>query len=395
MCFCVPAMVDVVVSLLTPDQDKILKRHAFRLANEYFTAAVASVDTSSDEHFPVFESFVARLARAANDTATYQRLIVQSWQHTLELTSDGKFPEVLQRMEGRIATECRRNSNLCTPAMFSTFSRQPLLTRFRTDWEDELDTVKPMPIAMYEGCVYVPPMALGAISGEAQKLCWSVLNNWLDITKAKETVFLPDFMRPFLFVDTDAYGKALEALDQRLPPFPSLPSSMTGPEWLTKEPEWAEVSETSTIEEEKALIKSLQAKPKDSDGAHRAMKLFLCFHHKLLMPRRDRIVAAVRQMTDKGKVCSEMTKTSTSDHLDCVAIAFSRFLRPYPIPDIAVHEALLDLAAAGWVSKYFHINLQKVRELIFQFRAATLDDFKAMLLALKIVGDEISIAKIH
>jgi class 3 adenylate cyclase len=387
--FCVPAMVDVVGSLLTPDQDKILKRHAFRLANEFLNNEANEV--LDPEHKPILWSFVARLARAANDTSTYQRLLAHSWGLTVDLCASGAFPEVLRRMELRIASECRSHSTIVSPSMFQSYAIKPMLAQLREPWEDDLERMNPMTKAMYDVCAYVPTMALGAIAGEAQKLCWCLLNNWLDLTKEKHIVFLPDNLRPILYVDVDAYGKALEKFETRLPPFPSLPNSMSGPPWLQQEPEWTEIRHDMSINDEKHLIGSLQESVCDSAAAHRKAKLFLSYHYKLLLPRRDRIVAAVRSMTSVESACPEMLKQMTHEKpLDCVATAFRRFLRPYPIPDIAVHEALMDLSAAGWVSRYFHINLPKVRDLIFLQRVATLDDFKAMLFSLKLIGEQIT-----
>ncbi|CUF29174.1 guanylate cyclase, putative [Bodo saltans] len=376
-CFAVPAMVDVLMGLLTPDQDRMLKRQAFKLTLEY--AEGEGQDEIPPEHKPIFSSFVARLAKGAGDMRAYKKFISLSWDLCLAVPDNSGLTA---RMEERLSTENRRSPDFCNRELFKNSSRIPLLEKFVSK---SLEVTKPvMPHLMkFFATGFLPPMALGAISGEYQKMGWWAICQWLETTKDPEREFLPKEQIPFLRVDLDKYFSALVKFEEIIPQDDTPEdSSVSDLESLIA----LDMVFPMSLEEERKLLDKALTLPKSSSEAEEHCNILMHYYYKVLLPRRGRLLKYTLSMqTLEDAKCEGMSDT------DCaIGKAFRRFLHPNPIPDCVVHDALLDLATAGWSSKYFNVNLQLIRELIFKDRLATANDFKAYLLSLKIFGQSIT-----
>lgn len=377
VCFAVPAMVDVLMGLLTPDQDRMLKRQAFKLTLEY--ADGEGQDEIPPEHKPIFFSFVARLAKGAGDMRAYKKYLSLSWDLCLSVPDNN---ELLTRMEERLSTENRRNPDFCNTELFKNASKKPLLEKYVSK---SLHIDKPaMPHLMkFFATQFQPPMALGAISGEYQKMGWWAICQWLETTKEPGREFLPAEQIPFLRVDLDKYFAALKTFESIVPQDDSTEdTSASDVEALID----LDMVFPMSLDEERKLLERALTLPKNTKEAETSCNILMHYYYKVLLVRKRRFLAHTQPMeTLDDSKCDGMSETGCA-----IAKAFSRFLRPSPIPDCVVHDALLDLATAGWSSKYFNVNLQYVRELIFKQRLATANDLKAYLLALKIFGQSIT-----
>jgi hypothetical protein len=236
------------------------------------------------------------------------------------------------------------------------------------------------------GAGFSPPMALGALSGEYQKLGWAALNNWLDFTKDANRRFIPDELRSFLHVNVDAFMVAVRKFEEAVP--------IVEVSELLKMSEYVRVSEVEALDvfdsllplsfaEEAKLLHAVQAKPQNVEVAERNCNIIMHYFHKVLLPRRCRMLHHVRSVTSP-EIFDVGANTNP------VSRALARFLRPGPLPDTVVHDALLDLATSGWQFRYYNVNLQLLRELIFKQQTATADDLKAFLYSLILLGEEIT-----
>jgi class 3 adenylate cyclase len=412
ICFSVPAMADVIGDLLTPEQDKTLKRHAHTIAYSYYQSD--EMNEMGEDYRPVFISFQAGLARAAGQVELYKKLLATSWRETVVLGT--RFPEVRARMESRLAIEYRRFPDLVQPELFKDAAEAPLLLRLKNGAAAELENQEILHPAMEFGMSYMPTFSLGPISGEMQKLVWAAVMNLLDFTRRAGDAFLTKEDRHYLDVDVEAYGRALEVFEKTIPQLPQHfvfgrpPGCPAQGECAILDKMMLRVNEGSpgmTVKEEKELAGKVQRKPTNLAEALEQLLQIRAYHYCVQIGRRERILRYVRSLTDvegANLVCpsttvtasqgSPTTSTSTSATVgvgDPVRRAFYRFIRPYPIPQTVIHEALLDLATAGWRSKYYSVNLQLIRDEILRNRTASLDDFKAYLLSLQTFGEEITI----
>ena len=414
--FCVPAMQDVVVSLFTPDQDKMLKRLAFKPVHEYYLKEGKA--KMEPEFLPVFTSFVARLARAAGSIDVYRELIADSWAATLAVCIDGALPDVRQRMEQRIAEEYRRFPTLCTADLFDNFHVIPMLRQLKSPEERALAKAVLLPRLMERCKEFLAPMALGAIGGELQKLCWGVVNAWLDWTKEEGTEFLPKEHRRGLIVNVDAYMEVIAKFESNVPQLgaddnlisvagTSTASASQGTTWtLTSDESNASAIASKIIRkgtqsdpalpsgvnlptnliEEKAFVNYIQEPTTSAEDGHRKTAAFFAYYDATIDARTKRMVAFATSLASVEVLPCRAQAVSANDS---VKRAFMRLVCPPPIPAFAVHQSILDLATAGWASKYYNINLQLIRDLVLKRRMASPVEFKAYLLALKMFGDEI------
>ena len=76
-------------------------------------------------------------------------------------------------------------------------------------------------------------------------------------------------------------------------------------------------------------------------------------------PRGQQLVTSEEQI-----YCPNMKNQSAAQ--SGVRKAYNRLCTSYPIENVTVHHAVMDLATAGWTSQYFHINLQMIRERGFE-----------------------------
>jgi class 3 adenylate cyclase len=375
----VPAMTDVLTSLFTPDQDRLLKRHAFNLAHNFYTTKAEEMIPKA--HFPIFASFIARLSRAAGSIDVYQKLIRDSW-------SFAQHPDAahnVEKMQLRLLMEHRRFPTLVNQALFEGIEPAPLLKKMRTPEEIELDSLPLMPSPVTFGKDYLPPMALGAISGEMQKLCWHACNGVLDVTKAPERTFIPDATRALLHVDLGALMAAIAKFDRIVPLLPTASERFPGEPAPGECYILDEFKVPASYDDEKALLSTFQTLATTAEEAVLKCAVFRAYHFKVVMPRVHRMTEHVKGLVSGENMCAQM-KAST----DCVKTAFCRFLRPCPLPATVMHEALMDLATAGWTSKNFAVNLQSIRDTVLRRKTASPVDFKAFLYSMKLFGEEIT-----
>jgi len=295
---------------------------------------------------------------------------------------------VVSRMEERLHVEHRRNPETCNSSLFPN-DHQPLLEKYVNECKD-VGQDDPMPQSMrFFATSFSPPMALGAISGEVQKMGWMLQVAVLDL--ANPTVeFLSREYRGYLKVDLDLFMRAVERFDETIPQLSPEQQS----EFRALGPPDSESLEVLghvlplSLDEERSVLQNILAESQTVADALRRQTILMHYYYKVLLPRRNRIVFYVRSLHSLDDVqCQAMRSDSTS-----ILRAFRLMLHPPPVPSVRVHEALLELATGGWQSRYYHVNLQRIREQIFKWERATVDDFKAFLLALKMFGEEISIS---
>ena len=449
--FASPAMLDVVSALLTPEQDKTLKRFAFKAVLGFLDSmAEGKIENfiTDAEYRPVFASFIARLAFAAGSIDEYKKHLRKSWEFTLAATEgpDRPFEKIRRRMEERLLTERRRNPEIVDSELFKGINGPlPLFKAFKSDAQVALEDAPLMPELMEYGRGFLPPMALGAISGELQKLAWSIINSWCEFTKRPHVKLLPEGMDAMLGVDIDEMIKAIAKFDQVVPRIsPEQQQSIIDSEndevllveglqfeaRFQRKPRQSclihdEFTPPTTIEDEKELLQRLAVVPTNKLGAFKQLALLRAYVLKVMIPRRDRLnhfVAHMESTNDMLSRCS-LTKDGMTSKLideDPVLHAFNDLRdigsagfgglvgtttttadsqsndltttssRGLEGAHRQVHIAIISLAVGGWKSKYFHINLQLIRDFVLRLNTASPVDFKAMLMCFKLLGDEIT-----
>jgi hypothetical protein len=394
--FSVPAMVDVVASLLTPTQDSVIKRIAFKLAYSSYNGEDPNLDPKKmvdPAWWPIFVSLIAKFARGAKERDIYGNVMKDAWRSYLELLKSGSLTlEVKEKLETRIKAEHRRYPKYCREELFADFDIKPDLSHSKTQSELEFLALPPLERILVFVTEYQPPFSLGAISGEMQQLLWFLAANTLDFTRG-DRVFVDENMRRMMRIDVDnviAYIEKFEAAfpddkDHTICTKP-LESQLRYVPQPGEDSLYDDFVSPATIADEKKILLQLIEYPKNRDDALLKLRLFRAYHFKTILPRRDRAVSAQQQiMKPEDITCPKMLAAN-----DAVKKAYVRLCRKYPIPNVDIHHSIMDLATGGFRSKYFYINLQIIRDQVLRTHVATVNDFKAHLASLHRFGDEIT-----
>ena len=233
---------------------------------------------------------------------------------------------------------------------------------------------------------YWPPVPLGAIAGEIQKMAWGIVlaatDKW-----TPQLQFVPPEMRPGARVDVGKVIAALTKLDDAIEGF----------------------THPVSVKEETVILQSFLAAPFDAADLARKAAAFKQYHHQCIVPRARALVSFVGPLV----LCIRPAKNTT--FAAAVLRAWGRLVPtvvddrgkgdPSSVPPINFHAALMDLATAGWKVPYMFTTLESVRDASLRGNAGrssrtasmpeALDDaspldLKAMLFCLLLCGSNLN-----